>query len=654
MSEVFIGIDTQNKRFILTGNTEELLSSRRIKRYIKDYLRSDCSNPNEIYIYYDKSTQEAVLGKLRKMLSKFNITEKASKSVKQTLQDFFNAEENFEKFSKKAYSIRNNNCDANEFKNFIESLEEHLPCRRLYELQILSAYHLAFSQNACNFSVPGAGKTSIVYGAYTYLKSLPDYNNKYVDRLLIIGPLSSFGPWENEFNECFGYKPNVKRLSGNITAKEKTEYLTSIDTCDITLISYQGVSNIVDELAFFLRRNKVMVVLDEAHRIKNTDGGVIAQSILEISKYCRSRVVLTGTPAPNGYEDLYNIFKFIWPDKNIIQFHLYHLKSMSDNPNDSRIKTLIDNISPFFIRIKKKDLGIPNPINHPPLVVQMGDTQRKIYEFVEKKYMDYFIGECNLNMGFKSHLIKARLIRLMQVATNPALLKKPLDRYFELEGITNSTFIDDSEIIQKIISYNELEIPNKFIEVGNIIEGIISKGEKVIVWTTFVQNIKNLSNYLASKNIKSKYLYGEVPVDKDENDNSLETRESIIREFHKHDSNFKVIIANPFAVAESISLHKVCHNAIYLERTFNAAHFIQSKDRIHRYGLKPNDVINYYYVLSENSIDETIHERLDFKVSRMNDIIEQNPIPLFNNVLNSEYGDDDIKVLIKNYVDRNK
>ncbi len=38
-----------------------------------------------------------------------------------------------------------------------------MQARRLYTLQMLSAYHMAFAQNACNFSVPGAGKTSIVY-----------------------------------------------------------------------------------------------------------------------------------------------------------------------------------------------------------------------------------------------------------------------------------------------------------------------------------------------------------------------------------------------------------------------------------------------------------------------------------------------------------
>ena len=63
---------------------------------------------------------------------------------------------------------------------------------------------MAFAQNSCNFSVPGAGKTSIVYGAYNYLKSLPINDPKRIDKLLIIGPLSSFAPWEKEYFATFG------------------------------------------------------------------------------------------------------------------------------------------------------------------------------------------------------------------------------------------------------------------------------------------------------------------------------------------------------------------------------------------------------------------------------------------------------------------
>ena len=46
---------------------------------------------------------------------------------------------------------------------------------------------------------------------------------------------------------------------------------------------------------------------------------------MELAKLATSRVVLTGTPAPNGYEDLYNLFKFIWPDRDIISYNVAQL-----------------------------------------------------------------------------------------------------------------------------------------------------------------------------------------------------------------------------------------------------------------------------------------------------------------------------------------
>ena len=99
------------------------------------------------------------------------------------------------------------------------------------------------------------------------------------------------------------------RLIGGLSKEKKSLYLHGIDTCELTIASYQSVISIKDDLCFFLSRNKVMVVLDEAHKIKNTQGAITAASTMELAKLATSRVVLTGTPAPNGYEDLYNLFK---------------------------------------------------------------------------------------------------------------------------------------------------------------------------------------------------------------------------------------------------------------------------------------------------------------------------------------------------------
>lgn len=654
---ISIDYNSDKKEIYLTGDLNKLKRHRFAWRYLLDYFSLNILPEKIILNVYDDNDAINILQKLNKMFHKYGIKEKKTDTSEQILIDFRDEEEKFKIFSDKALNIKNNNCDIHDFNNFKNYLIENLSNRTLYPLQLLSAYHLAFSQNGCNFSVPGAGKTSIVYGAYTYLKNLPIDSNKRVDKLLIVGPLSSFGPWENEYYECFGKKPKSKRLSGALSKEEKTKYLYSKNTYELTLISYASLAILKDEISFFLRYNKTMVVLDEAHKAKNASGGVIASAVLEIAKFCKSRVVLTGTPAPNGYEDLYNMFKFIWPTKNVIGFPVNKLRFMTIQNNTNLIDILIKNISPYFLRIKKSDLNLVPAIVHPPIYVEMGNKQKKIYNYIEKKYIDSLIDDRqkNISKSFKSVLVQAKTIRLMQAATNPAMLISPLEDFIldEFTPIEALKAINDEEVLKIIYKYPSLEIPSKYIEVKKLVEKIINRGEKVIVWASFIYTIETLKKYLENEGIKSEVLYGAIPIENEMIDDDIATRESIIKEFHSDSCPYKVIIANPFAVAESISLHKACNNAIYLERSFNAAHFVQSKDRIHRYGLPKGITTNYYYILSKDTIDETIDERLALKEERMNEIMEKMPIPLFSNV-SEDLGDEDIKALIRNYVRRIK
>ncbi len=661
MAKITIDLNTQQKQIYLLGDVQALIKNRYAWRYMRDYFNPIISE-NQIVINYAEEDVVPILSDMHQMLEKYGFQEQKSTSSEKVLSDFYEEEEKFKIFSDKALNIRNNNCIAQEFEDFTKAVESNLTARSLYPLQLLSAYHLAFSQNACNFSVPGAGKTSIVYGAYAYLHNLPETDNKRIDNMLIVGPLSSFGPWELEYLECFGRKPTVKRLISGISREEKENYLISKNTAEITLISYASLSNLLEPIGFFLRNNKVMVVLDEAHKAKNTNGGLIAQSVLSISKYAKARVVLTGTPAPNGYEDLYNLFKFIWPNKNVIGFRVNQLCDITSSGDINRIERLINNIAPYFIRIKKSDLNIPAATNHPPISVQMSPIQQKIYDFIEKKYVEALIQEnkSDITSRFKAAIARARIIRLMQAASNPSMLKAPLTNLMLEDENTNEAFqaIDDIEVLKLIMEYENKEIPAKYAVVLELVQKIISAGGKVVIWATFIYTIHELKRYLEAHGIACQELYGAVPVEKDgivedDSEEQIFTRERIVREFQDDGCPYKVIIANPFAVAESISLHKACHNAIYIERSFNAAHFVQSKDRIHRYGLKPGTITNYYYVLSENSIDETIAERLQEKERRMVEIMESKPIPLFENIT-EDIGDEDIKALIRDYVRRTK
>ena len=82
------------------------------------------------------------------------------------------------------------------------------------------------------------------------------------------------------------------------------------------------------------------------------------------------------------------------------------------------------------------------------------------------------------------------------------------------------------------------------------------------------------------------------------------------------------LIANPAAAGEGISLHRVCHDAVYLDRSYNATHYMQSVDRIHRLGLTEGTVTNVCIFQTTTpqglgSIDYSVSRRLGTKIDAM-------------------------------------
>lgn len=641
--KLHISASDDNEFFIIRPLDFHLDDFPRLPIYIKS-INNGYREGEKVLVPLGDADTDSIFARIKKLLEgrlKFELEYDEESSMLIEAAKLESAK--FADFSSKALRIRNDDIDKEDLQKFVALLKRNSFKRELLPFQLLAAYHLAFAQNACNFSVPGSGKTTTVLAAYEYLKNADDVR-KRVNKLLVVGPLAAFIAWKDDFEACYGYEPKVLEIMGGVSRRviEDTLLRSEIEE-DIIIASYGSIAGKKDILQKFLNNNPSMVVLDEAHRIKNVEDGIQSYAALSLSPHAKSRVILTGTPAANSYIDLYNLYKFIWPANDIVGYSIPQLGNMSKSKNDARVPDLINRISPFFIRVKKSDLSLPNPVFHPPTLIEMAPIQQRIYDNIASMAVKT-LEDNSLSAIFK----RSALIRLRQASTNPNLLNKPLDDYYDsLEGdYVKKTPLDDSvtvsdEVHKLIKEYHKLEVPNKFMEARNLAESIIADGGKLLIWCEFVGTCNDLSSFMTQSGIANRILYGGT---------QKEERENIIRAFHEDNSEFRVIIANPHAVGESISLHKACHNALYLEMGYNAGTYMQSKDRIHRVGLSKSDITNYYFFQSGGSVDGSIYERVKKKEARMLEIIEKEEIPLLaNNTDFWEDTEDDIKTVIREY-----
>jgi SNF2 family DNA or RNA helicase len=490
--------------------------------------------------------------------------------------------------------------------------------RELRGHQMLSAQHMLAAVNTANFSVPGSGKTTVVYAVYAQAT-----HDNEVDGLLVIGPPSCFMAWENEYHNCFNTNPNSIRLQGRSRVERENIY-TNQQQYEIFLISYHTALNDIESLNQLLSQRNLMVVLDESHYVKQIEHGRFADAVITISPGATRRVILTGTPMPNDARDLWTQMTFLWPNEEIFNSRQRFL-SRVDN-----LESIREDIYPFYIRINKEQLGLP-PAQFHFIDVEMTPFQRNIYRAIEAKT----IAELKLAPQEREGLRRwrrAKMVRLLQSASNPTLLGKQSDE-FRLPPIE----IEDNPSLNDIIdNYPDYEMPSKFIRCVELSRQIVGAGRKVLIWSWFVHNIVMMNKLLADLN--PLYIHGEVPFGNSTDPNSRDWKISTFL----NDVNYNVLIANPSACAESISLHSHCHDAIYLDRTFNCGQYLQSLDRIHRIGLRDTDETNYYILCANNTIDNDVRERLQLKEERMNAVINDELQPLNMDIESEDVSDPEI------------
>ncbi|MFA4133864.1 MULTISPECIES: DEAD/DEAH box helicase [unclassified Brevibacillus] len=445
--------------------------------------------------------------------------------------------------------------------------------RSLTELQLRNLAKLCKFRSGATFSVPGAGKTTEALAFFYYKK-------KCNTKLIIVAPKNAFPAWEQQIGLCLENPPQIVRLRGgyqSIKSILKSEP-------DIVMISYQQIPNVSDLIADYMSKHEFFMFVDESHRMKRGSKGRIGSTILNLSHIPESKLILSGTPMPNDIIDLVPQFNFLYPELNV------------DKEN------VVDHIQNIYVRTNKNELDLGERFIIPK-VVTMTERQRRLYNLLKSEVARE--AEILLKARDRNVLrsIGKSVLRLIQLTSNPALLAKS---DFNYHPILRDVLLDgDSPKIRYVC---------------NRARELASQGRKTIIWSSFVENVELIA--LRLRDIGADYIHGGV--DSGEEDDS-ETREAKVKRFHE-DPNAFVLVANPAAASEGISLHEVCHDAIYLDRNYNAAHFLQSMDRIHRYGPNRHIPKNIEIVICPNTIDDSVNRRLEDKINLMADVLNDSSL----------------------------
>ena len=229
----------------------------------------------------------------------------------------------------------------------------------------------------------------------------------------------------------------------------------------------------------------------------------------------------------------------------------------------------------------------------------MTPLQQEVYQAIRSETKRQMMTMLSDSSKYSLRDLGKKIMKVMAFTSNPSLLASDMDYIFD-KRLGDLLAVDCGPKIEYACKRAR---------------ELAAEGKKVIIWSQFVRNVLLITERL--KDLGADCIYGAV---ESGDENEEDTREWKIKQFHEN-PNKMVMVLNPAAASEAISLHKVCHHAIYVDRSFNAAHYLQSEDRIHRLGLKPDEAPTIEIVECRGTIDEVVNQRLTIKVATMADAL---------------------------------
>lgn len=439
----------------------------------------------------------------------------------------------------------------------------------------------------------GLGKTASIIHIAEELKKL-----KGIKHCLVICGLATLrGNWKKEIrlhsDESFrviGEKVNKKGVSSYAPIRERTEELLKPVDEFFLIVNIETLrsDDFIDAIKY--GPNSIdMIVVDEVHRTSNKNSTQGANLLKLNSEYA---IAATGTLLTSAPVNAYLPLKWLGIDKanlttykrqycefggfgghEIIGYrNLEILKEEIDSNSLRRTKDILKDSLPSKTIIKE--------------FVTLSDEHRKFYNDVKKGVKE----ECNKIQLNTTNLLSL-VTRLRQATACPQILTT------------------------KTIKSSKLE---RCIE---LVEDLISKGEKVVVFSTFKESVKYLAEDL--KEYKPLVCTG------DSSESSI--NENVDR-FQLED-DCKLIIATHQKMGTGITLNAASY-MIFIDTPFNYSDFSQACDRIYRIGTKRPVFI--YNLICEGTIDERVAQIVD-KKQAISDYVIDNKLTSDNLTILKDY-----------------
>ncbi len=398
------------------------------------------------------------------------------------------------------------------------------------------------------------------------------YKLKEKGTMLIIVPTSLIYNWEHELHR-FG--SNLNYCIINDTKNKRLSYFDHLKDYDVVLTTYGMLRQDID---YYKSYTFDTCIIDEAQNIKNANTET-TKAIKQIQ--AKTRFALTGTPIENSVMELWSIFDFLMPGFLLSASKFkekYNIKAFEEN--EELLKRLNEQISPFILRRKKKDVlkELPDKIEN-NIYIDMTEEQKKLYLAVLEKTKKE-IENTIIKDGYEKSqiLILSLLTRLRQICIDPRL-------------------------------YMETNIRSgKLDELIHIMNTSIQNKHKILLFSQFPSALKLVQKELQKNSITSYYLDGSTP---------SKTRMSLVDAFNQDATNVFLISLKAGGTGLNLTSADV---VIHLDLWWNPQVENQATDRSHRIGQK--HVVEVIRLIAKGTIEEKILELQQKKRNLSEQVIE--------------------------------